>query len=120
MTKSLLDEYGGFDEHLPACEDYDLWLRITSNETIGFIDEALVTKYGGHSDQLSKTIPVLDRYRIYALKKLIAKGELKPAQLKNTINVLNSKLTIVINGARRRGHMEDVLLYESIRAELIT
>ena len=28
MRAALFEEVGGFDENLPACEDYDLWLRI--------------------------------------------------------------------------------------------
>ena len=28
LKKKLFEELGGFDETLPACEDYDLWLRI--------------------------------------------------------------------------------------------
>jgi glycosyltransferase involved in cell wall biosynthesis len=32
MKRSLFDEIGGFDETLPVCEDYDLWLRVTIEE----------------------------------------------------------------------------------------
>ena len=29
LRRTLWDQVGGFDESLPACEDYDLWLRLT-------------------------------------------------------------------------------------------
>ena len=28
LHRSLFDEYGYFDETMPACEDYDMWLRL--------------------------------------------------------------------------------------------
>ena len=44
LDRSLLDEIGSFDEGLPACEDYDLWLRICSRHPVLFVDEPLVGK----------------------------------------------------------------------------
>ncbi|HLD44912.1 MAG TPA: glycosyltransferase, partial [bacterium] len=70
IQKELFMATGGFDETLPTCEDYDLWLRLLSKHEVGFINKELVTKFGGHQDQLSKSFPVMDRYRIYALEKL--------------------------------------------------
>ena len=53
LRKELLETVGVFDETLPACEDYDLWLRILVREEIEYIEDQLITKYGGHADQLS-------------------------------------------------------------------
>ena len=69
MERSLFDRYGLFDELLPACEDYDLWLRISSREPVGLIDRELTVKHGGHDDQLSKKFWGMDRFRLYAILK---------------------------------------------------
>jgi glycosyltransferase involved in cell wall biosynthesis len=62
MMRDLLDQFGGFDESFPVCEDYDLWLRIAKEQAIPLIPEPLVVKRGGHADQLglgslSRSIP---------------------------------------------------------------
>ena len=64
LKKKIFDDYGLFDEKLEVCEDYDMWIRITSKEEVGFLDSPLVLKYGGHSDQLSKKFWGMDRFRI--------------------------------------------------------
>jgi len=64
MHKSVFDRVGLFDEALPACEDYDLWLRVCALYPVGFVDEPLVVKYGGHEDQLSRQHWGMDRFRI--------------------------------------------------------
>ncbi len=118
IKKTLLLQHAGFDEGLPVCEDYDLWLRITSHESVGYLNEPLVVKYGGHSDQLSKSTVVLDRYRVEALKKLIRRNSLTQGQLKATIITLEKKLAILIKGAKRRGHKADICRYEVLQKEI--
>ena len=54
MKRSLFDAVGLFDEDLPACEDYDLWLRISWRYPVHLIETPLIIKRGGHADQLSK------------------------------------------------------------------
>src|SRR5919108_2552266 len=71
LRRALWDRLGGFDERLPACEDYDLWLRLTAMVPVSFIPEPLLVKRGGHADQLSRCVPVLDQYRIMALEKAL-------------------------------------------------
>jgi glycosyltransferase involved in cell wall biosynthesis len=115
IKKTLLAKYGGFDEDLPACEDYDLWLRITSQESVGYIDSPLVTKYGGHPDQLSKTTTALDQYRIQAIIKLIDQNNLTTAHLESARNILKTKLEIYLKGAIRRGNTQDISHYKYIR-----
>lgn len=71
IKKDIFGKEGLFDETLPACEDYDMWLRLTYKYEVLYIENKLVRKYGGHPDQLSKSIPLLDLYRIYAMEKIL-------------------------------------------------
>jgi len=107
LKRSLLDEVGLFDENLPVCEDYDLWLRISCRYPIHLIKEALVVKEGGHPDQLSVRHKGMDRFRIKALVKLIKSGVLNEEQLAVTIKELSSKCRIYGNGCLKRGKMEE-------------
>ena len=88
-----------FDETLPACEDYDLWLRICHQFPVHHVAELLVTRYGGHSDQLSQQYPVMDRYRIHALRRLLNNENLRPEYREATIAMLQHKLDILLKGA---------------------
>ena len=80
LSKKLFVEVGRFDETLKTCEDYDLWLRILAFHPVGFIPKVLVTKFGGHADQLSKKYPMMDSYRLVALKKLLTSAKLNDQQ----------------------------------------
>lgn len=72
IHRTVFDDIGYFDESLPACEDYDLWLRICSRYPVLYLDEELITKYGGHTDQLSHKHWGMDRFRIFSLEKIIS------------------------------------------------
>ncbi|MET0093096.1 MAG: glycosyltransferase family A protein, partial [Sedimenticola sp.] len=54
IHKSVFREVGLFDESLPACEDYDLWLRICARYPVTYVEQPQIVKYGGHEDQLSR------------------------------------------------------------------
>lgn len=69
ISKSIFEDIGLFDENLIVCEDYDLWLRILTKFTIGYIDEKLTKKIAGHKGQLSFETIGMDYYRILALQK---------------------------------------------------
>ena len=71
IHRSLFEQIGGFDEALPACEDYDLWLRICARHPVLYLSEPQLVKYGGHDDQLSRRYWGMDRFRILALEKLL-------------------------------------------------
>ena len=74
LRRALFERAGGFDETLPACEDYDLWLRIARHTPVWLIDRPLVIKRGGHADQLSRRFWGMDRFRVTALVRLLAAG----------------------------------------------
>ncbi len=106
LERSLLSECGGFDESLPACEDYDLWLRICSRYPVLYLEQALLRKYGGHADQLSSKYWGMDRFRIQALDKLLRSGTLKREQALAARAMLVRKSIIMMNGARKRDNTE--------------
>ncbi len=113
IKKCLFDEIGMFDEDLPACEDYDLWLRISYKYPVYLIDEPLIIKRGGHSDQLSKE-PGLDKYRIKALEKIIVSGHLSRQQHIAALNVMKEKCAIFANGCEKRGRNDEMTYYKRL------
>ena len=113
MRRSLFDDVGLFDESLPACEDYDLWLRIAWKYPVDLIDRPLIVKRGGHADQLSR-LPELDKYRIRSIAKLLDRGVLAPDQRDAALAMLTTKCAIYAKGCRRRGRVEEARRYEQI------
>ena len=111
LKRSLLEEVGVFDEGFPACEDYDLWLRISWKYPIWLIPEPLVIKEGGAPDQLSRSIEGMDQYRIRAIVKLIDSGCLNENQTEAALKELRFKCRIYGNGCLRRGKREQGLYY---------
>ena len=110
MRRSLWEQLGGFDERLPACEDYDLWLRMTVRAPVALIPERLIVKRGGHADQLSRATPLLDQYRIIALEKLLRTALAAP-QRRAVLSMLARKCDIVAQGAAKRGHTARAAAY---------
>jgi glycosyltransferase involved in cell wall biosynthesis len=111
LKRSLVEEVGPFDEDLPACEDYDLWLRISCRHPVHLIREHLVVKEGGHPDQLSSRYRGMDRFRIKALLKLLKSGTLNQRQLKVVLEELSVKCRIYGEGCLRRGKKEEGAYY---------
>jgi glycosyltransferase involved in cell wall biosynthesis len=114
IKRRLFEEVGGFDESLPACEDYDLWLRICSRHPVLYIEEALLRKYGGHDDQLSRQHWGMDRFRVKALVTLLNTGNLRPQQTQLTRAMLVNKCEILAQGAGKRGNKETASYYYSL------
>ena len=106
LHRTLFDDYGFFDEKLPACEDYDMWLRLCAFEEVLFVDDALTVKYGGHADQLSRVFWGMDRFRVQALEKLLNSGKLSKTQRSQTLEMLIRKIDILLLGAKKREKKE--------------
>ncbi len=113
IKRSLFEKTGMFDETLPACEDYDMWLRISCRYPVYLIDTPLIIKRGGHADQLSRSSG-LDRYRIQSLKKIIESNLLTDKQTMAAVKVLKEKCDIYANGCLKRGRKEKALYYNDL------
>jgi len=113
IKRALFDEVGLFDETLPACEDYDLWLRISCLYPVHLIDTPLIIKRGGHDDQLSASSG-LDRYRIKAIQKIIESRLLSEDQYHAAVKTLKEKCAIYATGCRKRKRLDDAIYYETL------
>lgn len=107
LHRTLLQEIGLFDESLPVCEDYDLWLRICAVEDVLYVDKALLEKTGGHADQLSRRHAGMDRFRLQALARLLRSDVLSEQQSRLARATFNDKLEIYCNGALKRDRYEE-------------
>ncbi|SMP76148.1 Glycosyl transferase family 2 [Desulfonatronum zhilinae] len=107
FDRRFWEEVGPFDPALPACEDYDLWLRTLIRHPVGFCPEKLVHKTGGHPDQLSRKIIGLDLYRIQALVKLLRTQVLSSLQRLATIRELRAKARVYISGCLKHDKPEE-------------
>jgi len=115
LRRDVFAQIGGFDETLPACEDYDLWLRISVRYPVHLIETPLIIKTGGHADQLSRMVG-LDRYRIQSIEKLLGTGELTPLRRAAAIEMLVRKATIYASGCRKRGKLDEARTYDKLIA----
>jgi glycosyltransferase involved in cell wall biosynthesis len=117
LNLRLFEEMGGFDEDLPAAEDYDLWLRIAWRHPVGLVPEPLVIKRGGHADQLSRQWG-LDRFRIRALLKLLEEPGLPLEYRQAAVSTLAEKCRIYAQGCEKRGRLEEAREYEALSCRL--
>ena len=111
IKKELFDRYGLFDNKFKVCEDYELWLRITSKIKIGYLDKPLIKKHGGHKGQLSDKYWGIDRYRIKALEKLLINDNLKKQQKLKVLEYLLKKINIILLGAINRNNKRIFNMY---------
>jgi glycosyltransferase involved in cell wall biosynthesis len=110
FKREVFDVIGVFDESLPACEDYDLGIRLAHRFPIHLIDSSLIIKRGGHADQLSRQFWGMDRFRIQALEKALTL-DLDPDQERLVKKELVKKCEVLIQGFRKRNKSEEEQKY---------
>jgi glycosyltransferase involved in cell wall biosynthesis len=108
MSKDLFLKYGGFREDFTVCEDYDLWLKITSQNQVGFIDEALATKYGGHEDQLSTKFFAMDYWRVLSMNWILENRDLDSNKKLALVEMIIKKGSVLITGYLKHDNLKDL------------
>ncbi len=76
VRKECFDSCGLFDESLPSCQDWDMWLRISTKYDFDFANEPLA-KAHNHGNQISTNIEskilsrekLLEKYKLYIVKE---------------------------------------------------
>ncbi len=114
ISRKVFDTVGLFDETLPACEDYDMWLRICQRYSVHYLDEPLIVKYGGHPDQLSRRHWGMDRFRIRALEKLLHSALTDDAHRQAVMETIRDKAGVYLQGAMKRNKTSEVRHYQEL------
>ncbi len=106
MHRRIFEKHGLFREDLRIAEDYELWLRISARESIGYVDTPLVVKNSRKdTPQLSREFPYIENFRIAALEPLV-QGRVFPREKQGLAEkVLKRKLDIWNTGAKKHASM---------------
>lgn len=70
IRTSVLRKINGFDVKLSAAQDFDVWLRIANEYSIGYVREVLVIYHVHKGEQITKD----HSKKIYALKRIMKKN----------------------------------------------
>ncbi len=106
IERALLEEMNGFNEDFVVCEDYDLWLKITSKYTVGYIKEPLITKYGGHEDQLSHKFKAMDYFRVKSIHNLLESSKIEGEDKEKAKEEIVRKADILLLGYEKHNNLE--------------
>ena len=107
FARGFFEEIGLFDESLPACEDYDLWLRTLLRHPIGLLDEYLAVRHGGRGDQLSTMYIGQDLFRIRSMIGLLGRPEITPWHRDCIEKELRRKVRVYATGCLKRDRPEE-------------
>ena len=99
VHKSVFDKVGLFDENLPACEDYELWLRIALHYPFLYLPHPCILKQLGRWPSLSQQYG-LDQHRIQALSGLL-NCQLTDQQARATRKTIVQKCRIYAEGCAK-------------------
>ncbi|OFZ37924.1 MAG: hypothetical protein A2504_13125 [Bdellovibrionales bacterium RIFOXYD12_FULL_39_22] len=114
IHRTVFEDVGYFDERFLVCEDYDLWLRITNKYQVGFVETAIINKYGGHEDQLSRKFFAMDFWRVLSMHQMLKSGKLADENILPTREEIKRKATILLNGYKKHNNMENYYRIEEI------
>lgn len=114
ISKDVLNENRGFDEDYVVCEDYDLWLKITSKYEVGFISTPIIKKYGGHEDQLSSKFFAMDYWRIKSMDRILNIRVLSDDDIISTKKQIIKKGKILLKGYLKHNNMSNYNEIKSI------
>lgn len=118
--REFFDKVGYFDEELPCCEDYDLWLRASVSLPFLKVDRPLTIKAGGRPDQVSVRFRAgMDKFRIRALVKLLGRQDLSEEQRGLARRELARKCRIYGNGCVKYGRPEEGRYYAELAADVL-
>ncbi len=71
IRKEILEKVGGFDESLAACEDWDLWIRISQQCLIEYVDELLL-RYKVHKQNIHHDMQKMEKNTFMVLDKRLS------------------------------------------------
>lgn len=109
IKRDLFEKIGTFDETLPVCEDYDLWIRIAAKHKIALIKQKLTNKFALPHPQLSFSNYPMEHYRLKALEKCLRTQKLSQQQYDLVLKSMKKKYTIMLKGTFKRKNIKSAI-----------
>lgn len=103
IKKECLARVGLFDENLPSCQDWDMWIRISRHYQIDFVDQTLFIHYV-HENRISTNYEARTQGTKILIEKISEDIASKPKIISHH-HFGNSKLFYLMDD-RRRGKSE--------------
>lgn len=104
VARDVFDVSGMFNEDMKVCEDYELFLRITSQFKVSYSEKKCIIKRSITDDQLSASIKHIESIRMVALENFIQNSKnLRPDLKEAALSELERKKTIVLSGLKSSG-----------------
>ncbi|MCJ7602583.1 MAG: glycosyltransferase [Desulfobulbaceae bacterium] len=120
LRRELFERIGYFDEELPCCEDYDLWLRASGLFPFLKVDRPLTIKDGGRPDQVSVRYRAgMDKFRIQSILKVLGQQGLSDEQRILAGQELVRKCGIYGSGCVKHGRPEEGRYYAELAAAVL-
>jgi glycosyltransferase involved in cell wall biosynthesis len=119
IKANVFHEMGGFDQEFVVCEDYDLWLKISSLYEVGYISNPIIIKHGGHDDQLSTKYVAMDMWRLRSLCRILKIRNLSVEDKENVIETIKRKGAILKLGYLKYENAKGVEEVENILQMLL-
>jgi glycosyltransferase involved in cell wall biosynthesis len=114
IHRKCLDVIGGFDENLPNCENYDLWVRLSANFPIHTFEEPMFyTPHRVSPD--GKSGWATHRFRVYALEKAFQSGYLNSDYRRMVAEQIVAKCEKLVDGFKQKDNTERANFYERKR-----
>ena len=100
IKKICFRKAGFFDETLPSCQDWDMWIRLSKYYTFDFVPDILA-KHHIHGSQISVNLNA----KIVAREKLVEKYWVDLSRKSKILSILLKRLGILccLNGDSREG-----------------
>jgi len=123
IRRDFWNQTGGFRDDMEIAEDYELWLRMTALEPVGYLDEPLIIKRAGDWDQLSEKYGQIEIFRMRGLAALVESqwfSRHASEQIQSlAVQELIRKYDIYARGCRKRGKEQEAAHYEALSSKLI-
>ena len=106
IKKSIFFKLGKFREILQSAKITIFSLKLLINYKAGFLPSKLVTKYGGHIDQLSTRHWGMNRFRVNSLEQILETQSLTDKIRIDILRTIIDKLDLLSIGFQKKKFIE--------------
>jgi glycosyltransferase involved in cell wall biosynthesis len=101
IKRSALKSIGGWDERLPSCQDWDMWLKLARIGTIAMVPVCLVEFYQDSKDRISHNAASVVRGHKIVFKRIIDQARWSERPLLSAMHAVRLSYMLKSIGKKR-------------------